>query len=266
MHNKLYINTYLKEISEISQYLWERGWAEKNAGNVSVNITDVVDKVQFNDFNYTSHNFTKEYNHLGGEFILLSGSGKRMRDIARQPENNLCIIQIDEIDTSKFRKYDLNNDISITPTSELPTHIAIHNYLKNNNKKEKLIIHAHTTELCALTQLKEYKNEENINNLLWGMHPETITFVPDGVGFAPYTLPGSEDIAEKTLYALENHKIVLWEKHGVYAIGDDFNDAFDLIDILNKSAKIFFLCKNSGNEAEGLSKSQIRELKEKFIK
>ena len=30
------------EIAETALYLWQRGWAERNAGNISVNITDLI--------------------------------------------------------------------------------------------------------------------------------------------------------------------------------------------------------------------------------
>ena len=35
------------------------------------------------------------------------------------------------------------------------------------------------------------------------MHPETVMFVPKGVGFVPYMLPGSVEIATETLKPLK---------------------------------------------------------------
>ena len=32
----------IRETAEIAGYLWQRGWAERNAGNISVNITDLM--------------------------------------------------------------------------------------------------------------------------------------------------------------------------------------------------------------------------------
>ena len=78
----------------------------------------------------------------------------------------------------------------------------------------------------------------------------------------PYILPGSQEIALETIKNLQNHDIVLWEKHGVFAIGESVLDTFDTIDIIAKSAKIYFMCKNAGFEPEGLSIEQLNELKE----
>ena len=94
------------------------------------------------------------------------------------------------------------------------------------------------------------------------MHPETIVFVPGGVGFVPYVTPGTEQIADETLKVLESYKVALWEKHGVFAIGESVFDTFDMIDILGKSARIYFLVKSSGHEPQGLSNEQLDILKE----
>ena len=37
------INKAIGLVSEIAGYLWDRGWAERNGGNISYNITDAID-------------------------------------------------------------------------------------------------------------------------------------------------------------------------------------------------------------------------------
>jgi rhamnulose-1-phosphate aldolase len=125
---------------------------------------------------------------------------------------------------------------------------------------EKVVIHTHATEMVALTQAKEFCNQDSLNKLLWGMHPETIMFVPKGVGFVPYILPGSMEIAKETIKALRDHDVALWEKHGVFAIGKSVSDTFDVIDILAKSAQIFFMCRSANIIPEGFTEQQLNEL------
>jgi rhamnulose-1-phosphate aldolase len=96
------------------------------------------------------------------------------------------------------------------------------------------------------------------------MHPEAMTFIPKGIGFVPYTVPGSVEIAKKTLQEFEKHEVVLWEKHGVFAIGNGVFEAFDNIDIVSKSAKIWFMCKQAGFQPEGLTDDQLKELMNTF--
>lgn len=133
--------------------------------------------------------------------------------------------------------------------------------IKQRGSGEKVVTHTHASELIALTQVKEYCDEERLNKLLWGMHPETMVFVPKGIGLVTYLAPGTDLIADKTLEALEKHDVAIWEKHGIFAIGKDIIETFDVIDILAKSARIFFLCKNAGLEPEGLTDKQLEELK-----
>ena len=52
----------------------------------------------------------------------------------------------------------------------------------------------------------------------------------------------------------------MWEKHGTFAVGEAVFDAFDMIDILSKSARIFFMVKQAGFEPEGLTDAQMDEL------
>jgi len=57
---------------------------------------------------------------------------------------------------------------------------------------------------------------------------------------------------------------VIWEKHGCLAIGESLFDAFDQIDILAKSAGIFFMCRNAGFDPEGLSKTQLEDIRKHY--
>ncbi len=35
----------IEKVSEVSQYLWQREWAERNGGNISVDVTDLFDEI-----------------------------------------------------------------------------------------------------------------------------------------------------------------------------------------------------------------------------
>lgn len=96
------------------------------------------------------------------------------------------------------------------------------------------------------------------------MIPETKAFCPLGLGVVPYTLPGSNELADATLRELEDYDVVLWEKHGVFAKGLDVMDAFDQIDVLSKSAKIYVNAKAMGFEPEGMSQAQMKEMTAAF--
>ncbi len=263
LENNVLLKEVIFEVAEIAEYLWQRGWAERNAGNISVNISDLI-TIDFDDGDeYPFFDLSNNYPELSDKYFLVTGTGKRMRDLAREPLKNALLIRLNKHGNG-YHIISAKKDAvgNFRPTSELPTHLGIHKMIQQRNSPEKVVIHTHANELVALTQIREFCDEEKLNKLLWGMHPETIVFVPQGVGFVPYTTPGTEQIAVKTLKALEKHNVVLWEKHGVFAIGESVFDTFDTIDILGKSAKIFFLVNGSGYKAEGLDDSQLEILKE----
>ena len=253
------LSNILSEMADVAGMLWQRGWAERNAGNISVNITDLTGDTVEDLNNLPLYQLPVTYPALAGKILLVSATGSRMRELAREPLKHSVIIHLNESGNG-YRTISSGQE-TIAPTSELPTHLGIHQMIAAEGRKEKVVLHAHVTELIALTQIKEYCREDKLNRLFWNIHPENGMFIPEGVGFVPYTTPGTNEIAEKTIKALENHSVALWEKHGVFAVSETLNEAFDSIDMLAKAASIFFLVRNAGYHPEGLTDEQLAVLK-----
>jgi rhamnulose-1-phosphate aldolase len=141
----------------------------------------------------------------------------------------------------------------------------MHHSLYRTSAKEKVVLHTHPNELIALTHLPDTNQEEALNYALWSMIPEAKIYVPRGIGLVPYRLTASQSLADATVKALERkHKVVMWEKHGALAVGKDPLEAFDLIDAMNKSATLYLLCKNTGQNPQGLTREQIDEIGHTF--
>jgi len=257
------LKTIFSNIAEVAGLIDSRGWAEKNAGNISFNITEEFTGASDSDNSIT---LDKSYQELSGNYFYITATGSRMRDIAKDPLEQGLILKVSEDGNSCKIIYKPEDKM---PTSELPSHLGIHLMCKQRGSSHKLVLHSHATELIALTQSPQFKSTESVNQLLWNMHPESIVFIPDGLGFVPYILPGTQKIADATIKMFQKHDIVLWEKHGVFAIGECILDTFDNIDIACKSARIWFMCRSTGFYPEGLTKEQLQELRalvEKFKK
>ena len=255
------VEAIILQVANVASYLWDRGWAERNAGNISVNIDHLVDKERCNTEGFPEHALPERYPQLAGKCFFVTGTGKRMRDLPKAPLENALIVQITATGSAYRILSNSPNTEPFLPTSELPTHLAIHQQITERGRKEKVIIHTHANEIVALTHNPKLKTKEAINKLIWGMHPETMVFISKGVGFVPYVMPGSVEIAKQTLLEFHDHDVVLWEKHGIFAIGEEVEDTFDSIDLVSKSAKIWFACKQAGFEPEGLTNEQLAELK-----
>ena len=74
----------VNKVAEVAGYLWQKGWAERNGGNITVNITEFVDDEirQMKPISEVkSIGVTLPY--LKGCYFYRKGTNKRMRDLAR---------------------------------------------------------------------------------------------------------------------------------------------------------------------------------------
>lgn len=249
------------KIAEVAGYLWQNGWAERNGGNITVNITEYVDDEirQLPPISEVKA-IGQTLPHLRGQYFFCKGTGKRMRDLARHPMDNASVIRI----LDDCASYVIIADKAVQPTSELPSHLAAHDRQIELGSGYKATVHTHPIELVAMSHTPKFMGRDVLTKLLWSMIPETKAFCPLGLGVVPYELPGSVALAEGTLKELENYDVVLWEKHGVFAKGKDVMDAFDQIDVLSKSAKIYVNAKAMGFEPDGMSDAQMKEMSAAF--
>ncbi|MBR5101115.1 MAG: class II aldolase/adducin family protein, partial [Bacteroidales bacterium] len=126
-------------------------------------------------------------------------------------------------------------------------------------------LHTHPIELVALTHSRKWMEKDAATQMLWSMIPETRAFCPRGLGMVPYMLPSSNELAEATLRTLaDNYDVVMWEKHGVFAVDTDILEAFDQVDVLNKAAQIYIAARGMGFTPDGMTDAQLRELADAF--
>ena len=198
---------------------------------------------------------------IKGAYFYCKGTQKRMRDLSRAPMDNGSIIRI----TAEGDAYEIIADQPVMPTSELPSHLMVHNYLIESGSTYKATLHTHPIELVAMSHSPRFLDSEEMTQTLWSMIPETKAFCPRGLGMVPYLMPSGVELAEATIKAIDDdYDVVMWEKHGVFAVDTDIMSAFDQVDVLNKAALIYIASKNMGFEPEGMSDAQMKELSDTF--
>ena len=261
LDNRPALAAEVEKVAEVAGYLWQKGWAERNGGNITVNITEHIDD-EIRTMPAISDVFQigTVLPNLKGCYFYCKGTNMRMRDLARRPMENGSIIRILEDCAS----YVIIADNVVKPTSELPSHLSVHNYLIEKGSPYKASVHTHPIELVAMSHNPKYLEKDVATKLLWSMIPETKAFCPRGLGIVPYTLPGSVELADATIAELADYDVVMWEKHGIFAVDTDVMQAFDQIDVLNKSALIYIAAKSMGFEPEGMSEKQMREMSVAF--
>ena len=78
-------------------------------------------------------------------------------------------------------------------------------------------------------------------------------------------MPSSNELAEETIRSIDdNYDVVMWEKHGVFAVEDDIMKAFDQVDVLNKSANIYMCARSMWFVPDGMTADQMQEISTVF--
>lgn len=227
----------LKSLARVAGLLWQKGWAEASAGNISINLMGLV--------SFDSQASPEEIPlltprpELGGISFLVTAAGSRMRDLAENPERGTGVITLSNDGAGYCVSW--SGAEGFRPSSELSSHLAIHGLLVSRGSDYRVVLHAHPDELIAISLVKDFQDPEKLNRLLFSAQPEVGVLIPEDVGFVPYTLPGSEELSRATAEALQNHRVVIWANHGAVTVGRDAEEAFDLMDILNKAARILLL-------------------------
>ncbi len=251
----------ISEVAEVAGYIWQKGWGERNGGNITVRVTE------FATPQWATMPALCEPVSIGvtlpmlkGHYFYAKGTQKRMRDLARDPMANGSIIRI----TEDCAHYEIIADSLIMPTSELPSHLMVQNYLLESGSRYKATLHTHPIELVAMSHLTRFKDSDQMTRTLWSMIPETLAFAPLGIGWVPYEVPGSLQLAQATLAQIQRFDVTMWEKHGVFAVGQDIMDAFDQVDVLNKAAVIYKDARMMGGEPEGLTDAAMQDVQRIF--
>jgi L-fuculose-phosphate aldolase len=119
------------------------------------------------------------------------------------------------------------------PSTELPVHSEIYKYRSD----VKAIIHTHSIYASAIAVTRK-----NIPAII-----EDMAMIIGGeVPCAKYAFPGTSELAENILEVLESKNAVLLANHGAISLGRNLKEAFNVCQILEKSAKIYILATQIG--------------------
>ena len=253
------IEPVLREFQAVAGHLWDLGWAEASAGNISADVTRLIKHPPLRGRN--GMDLALPLPVLAGRRFLVTATGSRFRDFARAPEDKVCLVEVstggDRVNWNGL----VWNAHDIRPTSELSSHLEIYAALGDLGSTSRAILHTHPTHLAAITHLRRFADPDELNRLLWKTHPEAKIFAPRGAALLPYSLPGSDELGSATAHAVRRGAdTVLWRYHGCIAHAVDPSTALDRLHVLDKAAQMALLCLASGEPWEGLAPEQLAEL------
>ena len=154
LENRPGLHAAVWQVAETAGYLWEKGWAERNGGNITVNITEHVDdEMRAMPAISAPKAIGTTLPNLKGCWFYCKGTQKRMRDLARDPMANGSIIRI----LDDCAHYEIVADQPVAPTSELPSHLSVHDYLLAKGSPYRASLHTHPIELVAMTHCRKFR-------------------------------------------------------------------------------------------------------------
>lgn len=256
--------SFMEGFIRLTEDAFHKGWHERNGGNLSYRIRpEEIESVR------AELNPIKEWVPIGtsvptlaGEYFLVTGSGKYMRNVVLCPKNNIAIVQIDEQGTHYGIAWGLEQ--GGRPTSELPTHLANHAIKKElTHGTNRVIYHAHPVNTIALTFVLPLEDKV-FTRELWEMATEDPVIFPEGIGVVPWMVPGGKAIADATSRLMKKYRVAIWAHHGMFVCGDDFDEAFGLMDTVEKAASIYVKVRAMGGKKQTITKKDFLALAKEF--
>ncbi|MGB8648395.1 MAG: class II aldolase/adducin family protein [Anaerolineae bacterium] len=258
------LDEFLVAIGEAGQRLSEIEASEGAAGNISVYLGWPVEVRR--KFPLVERiDLPAPAPALAGGAILVSGSGRRLREIISDPAANLgCVVIGEEGRTGQL--YTSPRRLFSRLTSEFNSHLAVHqDQVSATGTNFHAVVHAQPIHITYLSHIPRYRDETYLNTHLLRWEPETIINLPEGIGCVPFQVPGSPQMMAGNIASLRGHRVVVWSKHGVMARSDtSVKRAADRIEYAETGAHYEYMNLVNGEKGEGLTSDEIRLICKEF--
>lgn len=253
---------FVKEMADTTANMYRMGWDERNGGNISY-MLDENQVAEYLDLNKVIRTIPTgfEAKSLIGKIFIVTGTGKYFKNVKEDPENNLGIIRIAKDGTTAELLWGYADGGRFT--SELPAHLMSHMARLAVNPNNRVVVHSHPTYTLAMNHVHEL-DEKKLTHTLWEMCTECIVVFPEGVGVLPWMLCGNNEIGEATAAKMKDFRLVVWGLHGIYGAGNDIDEAFGLIETVEKAAQLYMIATASGKRINTITDKNLLEVVKAF--
>lgn len=230
---------FVEEMRKTTANMYRLGWDERNGGNISY-MLDEQDVAEYLDLSNIIRTIPLGFDaaDIAGKIFIVTGTGKYFKNVDDDPENNLGIVRIASDGKTAELLWGYKDGGKFT--SEFPAHLMSHMARLSVDPNNRVIIHTHPTNTLAMNYVHEL-DDKSFTHSLWEMCTECIVVFPEGVGVLPWMLCGTNSIGEATAEKMKEFRIVIWGMHGIYGAGNTMDEAFGLIETVEKAAQIYML-------------------------
>ncbi|MCR5507070.1 MAG: rhamnulose-1-phosphate aldolase [Lachnospiraceae bacterium] len=260
MKETAFFNDFLRMADDA----WHMGWHESNGGNLSYRLRDKeADEIRESFMPGDWHKIGVGVPVLASSFFIMTASGSHFRNMLKDPETSLGIIEVDDTGERYRQVWGYAN--GGRPTSELAPHLLNHQVkMEATGGVARVIYHAHPSDIIALSFVLPLEDEA-FTKELWGIMTECPIVFPSGIGVLKWLPPGSLDLAIATSKLMDRYDAVVWAHHGIFAAGADFDSVFGLVHTIEKSSGILLKVMSTGRDRlSGITSGQFKELAARF--
>lgn len=234
---------FMGELIRTCSNMYRLGWNERNGGNISVLLEEREVK-RYLDTRRALRQIETGFDarDLAGRLVAVTRTGSYFKNVEIDPACNLGIIRINDDGLSAGLLWGFTGDGM--PTSELSAHLRSHLARLGRDKGHRVVTHCHATNTVAMTYIHPL-TDRDFTRTLWRMESECIVVFPEGVGVLPWMLQGTDTIGKATAEKMESYRICVWAHHGIFGAGASLDEAFGLIETVEKAASIYIKTQNS---------------------
>ena len=228
---------FVQEMVHITREMYNHGWDERNGGNISL-LLSPEELAPYSCCLHVQRELPLGFcaPALAGRTLLVTGTGKYFKNVSADPAAHLGIIRISPTGDTASLLWGFSG--GGTYTSELPAHLASHAQRLARDAQHRVIMHCHPTNILAMTFVHSL-DEREFTRSLWRMCTECMMVFPDGIAVLPWMMCGTESIGQATAEKMKESRLVVWAQHGIYAAGKCLDEAFGLIETVEKAAAVY---------------------------
>ena len=230
---------FVREMEKTTANMYRLGWDERNGGNVSY-LLDEKEVAEYLDLSHVIRTIPTGFDAkpLIGKIFIVTGTGKYFKNVESDPETNLGVVRIGRDGTTAELLWGYKDGGRFT--SEFPAHMMSHMARLAVDPQHRIVMHTHPTYTIAMNAVCPL-DEKDFTKRLWKSNTEAVGVFPDGVGVLPCMICGTNEIGEATAAKMKEFRLVVWTNHGIYGTGRTMDEAFGLIETVEKTAQIYML-------------------------
>ena len=238
MNEKVVNAKFFREFCDTAANMYRLGWDERNGGNISLMLDDADTAAFAGEKVLRLIPLGFDGKALAGKYFMVTGTGKYFKNVKGDPEANTGIFRISADGKNAELLWGYKDGGKFT--SELPAHLMSHIARLSVDPANRVVMHCHPTNLLAMTYVHPLDSKE-FTRTLWQMSTECIVVFPEGVEVLPWMLCGTNEIGEATAEKMKSVRTVVWSMHGLYGAGKTLDEAFGLVETVEKASQIYML-------------------------